>query len=49
MEKGSKQVSCPYCGHDLHKINECNERVCDAAGDIDWCPCQNVGILKEVK
>ncbi len=33
------KLVCPGCNHDPHKANDCNERVLDAAGDVDWCPC----------
>lgn len=35
---------CMKCGHPLHKPDECLARVVDAAGDVDYCPCQVVGI-----
>lgn len=33
------------CSHLLssHNHNGCNERVCDAAGSMDWCPCSRRG------
>jgi len=32
---------CTRCKHQLkdHDQHGCNERVCDAAGSMDWCPC----------
>lgn len=30
---------CSKCKHDAHSANDCNEKVNDAAGDTDWCPC----------
>ncbi len=35
----TKKALCPKCKHEPHASNACNERVCDAAGDIDDCPC----------
>ena len=35
----TKKQFCPKCKHDPHVANDCNERVCDAAGDMDYCPC----------
>ena len=33
------QDHCAKCKHAAHEPGDCNERVCDAAGDMDWCPC----------
>lgn len=38
--KKSRKKSCPKCKHSSHAFNDCKERVTDAAGDVDWCPCQ---------
>jgi hypothetical protein len=37
----SNMKKCGQCGHLLssHTTIGCNERVCDAAGDIDYCSC----------
>jgi hypothetical protein len=35
----ANNLECGKCHHEPHKPNDCKERVCDAAGDIDWCPC----------
>ena len=32
-------LMCPRCKHLVHEQGECMERVCDSAGDIDYCPC----------
>ncbi len=32
-------IKCPKCKHNAHKADDCSDRICDAAGDIDWCPC----------
>lgn len=34
-----KPGKCPHCKHDAHNAYDCSERVCDAAGDMDGCPC----------
>lgn len=31
---------CKKCKHDAHQADHCAARVVDAAGDVDWCPCQ---------
>jgi len=36
---GKKVKACGHCKHPDHPQGDCEERVCDAAGDIDWCPC----------
>lgn len=36
----NEEMMCPKCKHPVHLKEACGERVCDAAGDIDWCPCQ---------
>lgn len=30
---------CSKCKHSAHPANDCAERVCDAAGSMEWCPC----------
>ena len=35
-----QSIPCPSCKHKAHLKNDCMERVMDAAGDIDFCPCQ---------
>ncbi len=47
-----KTPKCLKCKHDPHPVNDCNERVVDAAGDVDWCPCnagQPVAVQKRTK
>ncbi len=34
-----KTPKCLKCKHDPHPVNDCRERIVDAAGDVDWCPC----------
>lgn len=40
---------CEHCKHENHKPGRCNERVCDAAGDMDDCPCVYGTIRLSVK
>lgn len=35
----AKQGACGKCKHAAHEPGKCDERVCDAAGDMDYCPC----------
>jgi len=35
----NSNLECGKCHHKAHEPNKCDERVCDAAGDMDWCPC----------
>jgi hypothetical protein len=47
-----KTPRCPKCKHDPHPANDCKERICDAAGDMDWCPCgagQPEAVQKRIK
>lgn len=37
--KNKNTCICTKCHHELHRLGQCQERVCDAAGDMDWCPC----------
>ena len=30
---------CIKCKHKIHAANNCSDKICDAAGDLDWCPC----------
>ena len=41
-----KKATCPHCNHEPHPANDCKERVCDAAGDMDWCPCGVASVEK---
>jgi len=34
---------CSHCKHPQHPVGDCVERVVDAAGDVDWCPCSSEG------
>lgn len=36
-------MACGHCKHPDHPVGDCMERICDAAGDIDWCPCPRGG------
>jgi len=44
-KKKAPSVPCGRCPHSIamHDETGCNERVCDAAGDIDWCACSAPG------
>lgn len=33
------EKKCLHCKHFVHEKDKCNERICDAAGDMDYCPC----------
>jgi hypothetical protein len=32
-------LECGKCHHDPHEPGDCDARICDAAGDTDYCPC----------
>ena len=52
MKKPKKTPKCLKCKHDPHPANDCNERIVDAAGDVDWCPCgagQSAAVQKRTK
>lgn len=34
-----KKAKCEFCKHAKHSKDACMERICDAAGDMDYCPC----------
>ena len=43
-----KVKACEHCDHPNHVKGDCDERLCDAAGDMDWCPC-SYGTAKNKK
>lgn len=40
-EEPEEDEPCGHCMHSTHPKGDCSERVADAAGDMDYCPCQS--------
>lgn len=41
IDKRVNKYLCQHCKHMrlIHDDKGCRARICDAAGDMDWCPC----------
>lgn len=49
LHERSSESKCLKCGHEPHEANNCETGVVDAAGDVDYCPCQSGLDLKTVR